>query len=530
MYVHGVLGAMGLGLIFSAGCGNTSSSTGNPLGWQQGYQDGGHPGSGWPDSGSGNQLPPNNNPWLSNGDGGAPVYLSPDGGSGGALPDSVCNVLKTNGCTSCHTDPTMGGAPMSLATRNDFAVNAKDGTPLAQKILARVQDANNPMPPQSTGRSMMSATDLATLKSWIDSGMPGVAGNSCTGTTTVVPDESNPPWTMLGWPKDEKTACDWVMTIGAHGTSGTPLAQDSTGFPIPTDTTHYECFYEQVPWGNTEVQAIAVRARLEQPADQELVHHFVVSSILPGTQSVAGSGFSASPGAHAQCDNPSGSTIGIYAPGAVNPLSYPSDVGVQLPSGSGAYIELQIHYNNPSNEFGKSSRAQYDICVTKTKRANTAGVFWLGYENAFAGTLITGQETTPLDNQGNGVAIGKCGAKTDGHILAIMPHMHQHGVHSKMEIVKQDNTVQTVLDAPFNFMDQTQHFHSNLTVKKGDVVRTTCKWDTSPIYFGFGSSSEMCFIYTLAYPLEVFKPGTIGLQSEKGFVAGDLECAGASGP
>jgi len=46
------------------------------------------------------------------------------------------------------------------------------------------------------------------------------------------------------------------------------------------------------------------------------------------------------------------------------------------------------------------------------------------------------------------------------------------------------------------------------------------------VSFGFASQWEMCFFYTLAYPIEVFKAGAF----EKGIVGGDLACAGQAGP
>jgi hypothetical protein len=280
--------------------------------------------------------------------------------------------------------------------------------------------------------------------------------------------------------------------------------------------------------GDKKVQALAVRARIETPDDIQLVHHLVVSGILPFQTSIAGAAPSG-PGDVKQCDNPSGGTINVWAPGSFNPLSYPSDVGVLLPSGDDAYLEMQVHYNNPDMQTGKKSRVQYDLCVTSKMRPQTAAVFWLGYENAFADTLLSGKETTSrLDNQNNGTAIGKCAAKTKARILNIMPHMHEQGRHGKVEVVRKSGMTELVLDKPFDFRDQTSYFNDNLWLEPGDVVRSTCTWDKGPVHFGFASDSEMCFFYTLAYPVEAFAPS----DSEKGFIgsSGNQACAASAGP
>jgi hypothetical protein len=48
------------------------------------------------------------------------------------------------------------------------------------------------------------------------------------------------------------------------------------------------------------------------------------------------------------------------------------------------------------------------------------------------------------------------------------------------------------------------------------------------VSFGFASQWEMCFFYTLAYPIEVFMADP--LAGEKGIVGGDLACAARGGP
>lgn len=453
-----------------------------------------------------------------------------DGGpgavSGDALPAEVCTVLQKNACLSCHKSPVEGGARMPLSLASHFAAKAQDGTPLGPRLLARIVDSKLPMPPQSTGYDLMPASDVAVLKAWIDGGAKGVTGTECLAGGFVDadagPSDQKPTWATQPWPAEE---CEYVMVLGAHGAVGKPVATDPTPYNVPAQLTNYHCFYEKVPWGDKKVQALALRAIIDSPDDKELVHHFVVSGVEPFSQPIAAQRPSG-PGDHKDCLNPNGSTLAVWAPGAINPLTYPSDVGVLLPSGD-SYLEMQVHYNNNSMLPGKQSKVRYEICATSKLRPQTAGTFWLGYENAFASTLITGKETVErLDNKGNGTAVGRCEAKTKGRILSIMPHMHQKGMHSKFEVIRKDGSVLPIIDSPYNFQDEKSYFRQNLLLDQGDSIRATCKWSANPVYFGFGTDAEMCFFYTLAYPIEVFKANA----AEKGIVGGDLACAHALFP
>lgn len=443
-------------------------------------------------------------------------------GAGAALPQDVCHVLQENGCVTCHQAQAQGGAPMPLQWQKDFTGLAKDGTDMGSKLLARVTDATAPMPPQSTQRSLMSQADVDVLRAWISSGMVGVDGSACEERADTVV-TGFPEWATREWPAED---CEYVLTVGAHATSGVALADDPMPFAPPEGETIYHCFYEKVPWGDKAVTALATRVHVESEDDKAIVHHMVLSAIASSDQpSLLGGARPTAGGQHHDCPNPSGSTVGVWAPGPFSSATYPEDVGVMMPSGSDAYIELQIHYNNVTS--GRSSRVSMDICATSKPQANTGAVHWLGYENAVEAVPLDalGDDLQPrLDNQGNGVAVGTCSVKERARILWMAPHMHERGRHALIELVHPDGTVEVLHDAPFDFRDQTAFYFEDLWVEQGDKVRTTCTWDDSnPIVFGFGSSDEMCFMYTLAYPVGALK----GEGAEFGVVGGNLSCAGA---
>jgi hypothetical protein len=513
---RGLRSSWWIGLSFLLACSGaeTTGNEGDPTGVPAGPRDAQ---VAKPTDGGGKKPP------TSGGDGG--ISARPDAGGVTAalnLPADVCKVMQDNGCLTCHQDPPQSGSPMSLLLASDFSADALDGTPMKDVVLARMRDQQRPMPPAFTGRPAASDADLATLERWLTAGAKGASGPACdpAGSSEAVGPLPIPEWAKQPWPEGE---CEEIITLGAHNALS-PLAQDPTGYPISTAKTDYHCFYEQVKY-TKPMQAIGLRARLESADDKELVHHLVVSAQEAGDGSLAG----AKPnfnGDHKHCDNPTGSTLAVYAPGSQNPITTPSDVGILMP-GVNSYFELQVHYNNPMAKTGKVSRVQYDICVTSKLREQTAGTFWLGFENANVQTISGTEFLFPLDNKGNGKAVGQCSAKTKGRILSIMPHMHEQGKHASVAVKRKSGTTESLIDAPFNFEEQASYFWDNLWVDSGDTMISTCEWQKSPVNFGFASDLEMCFFYTLAYPLETFKPTGFG---ERGIVGGNLACAAAAGP
>lgn len=105
-----------------------------------------------------------------------------DGGAGG-LPCDVQKVLQTY-CTSCHGNPTSGGAPVSLVTLADLTKKSylDASSSFAQRSVARMQAMT--MPPQPAAQA--SAADIKVLTDWIAAGTP--AG---TCDTTQKPDPLN---------------------------------------------------------------------------------------------------------------------------------------------------------------------------------------------------------------------------------------------------------------------------------------------------------------------------------------------------
>ena len=113
------------------------------------------------------------------------------GGSGGSAAgtavsgDMPCDVATILGdsCTACHSNPPLAGVPMPLTSYADLTAPSKSNPSIsfAEASLARMQDAQSPMPP--TG--LLPASDIAAFQAWISAGMPqGTCG---------APQDAGPP-------------------------------------------------------------------------------------------------------------------------------------------------------------------------------------------------------------------------------------------------------------------------------------------------------------------------------------------------
>lgn len=152
--------ALALGLVLAlVGC-STSGDLAGPEG--AGGASGGPPGTAGAES-----------------DGGKPP-MDPPPGAGFSC--EVQALLATK-CQVCHTDPPAGGATAPLMTVAQFLDWSKqDPTKLVAEVaLAKMQDANAPMPP-AFFNSPVSSADVAAFKAWMDGNYQG----SCNGAVPVL--------------------------------------------------------------------------------------------------------------------------------------------------------------------------------------------------------------------------------------------------------------------------------------------------------------------------------------------------------
>lgn len=401
-------------------------------------------------------------------------------GAGATLPCEVTHVLQEH-CTSCHDTMPKFTAPMPLVTWDDLMAPSKSmpSTPVYKLVMDRIKNVQRPMPPQPM--AALSADEIAKLETWVSGGMPKGSGPACAPAAAA------------------QTGAAGSGSAGATGAAAVDdLAADpdvqcykftanngSMGkYAVPATPDLYQCFYFDAPWGNDKVQAVGANFIVDNAS---AVHHYILYTTSSGTPNTSAACPS---GAH-----PDGQFVVGWAPGA-NPVRMPKDVGLELP---GPKYLLETHYNAPS--AGLSDASGIELCVTRKLRSQTAATHPLGAE----GFNTTG----PAD------VTGTCKPKGPFpvHVLLSVPHMHLKGTQLKTIIHRANGQTDTLIDKPFDFMNQLA-YETPVTINEGDTLETTCTYNTSA-QFGTGTNQEMCYNFVTAYPAGALAgvPGYTGLSN-----------------
>lgn len=408
------------------------------------------------------------------------------------LPCDVAEVLAEH-CWHCHGSTVGFGAPMSLVTHEDLTrASVSDPTvPVYAKVGARIHDSKAPMPPPPHGE--IDAKDLAILDAFVAASAPK-SDEDC-GPLTPDDGEHN------GRDTFDFSQCSQRVELRAHGTQD---ANDATPFALGQDVDNrYECFYFKMPWQG-KAQALSVFPLID---DARVLHHWLLYTEEAGPYQDGG---------HEECNgvHPNATLVTGWAPGGEG-LIMPENVGLYLPEpAEDTFFILELHYNNQAKHPDALDRSGAEVCTTDKLRENVAGVHWLGTENLLIGA-------------GEQKFTGTCKPNISEpvHILGFSPHMHQLGRRMQTSIERVSGGTEMVFDKPFAF-DSQAHYPQEVIVNPGDVLKTTCTFDNdsgTTVFFGEKTSDEMCYQFTLAYPLGAFNTGG-DLLLLPGSVTGDNKC------
>jgi mono/diheme cytochrome c family protein len=392
-----------------------------------------------------------------------------------------CDVkpLVSKYCGDCHGATPKFGAPMALVSASDFA----KATPASVEQRVAETDPRKAMPPASSDQP--SDEEKATLLAWLDKGAPG-SSEKCSATPTpsrdagtATPDSATPP------PVDEQLECYKFLAHSGNGTGK---------FNVGAARDAYFNMTFKAQWKGT-----AYGIRISPIIDNDkVIHHWLLfQDDLPGTPN----GIASSVGAH-----PAGQLLHGWAPGG-DPLDLRNggvDVGLELP-GDGQTYTMEYHYN--SSDIAAKDASGAEICVTKRKTANVAGVSWLGNDQLLIPSAKWAGTCRP-------------NSKDPIHILAVVPHMHKQGTHMKATITRKDGSKEVLHDEPFDFNYQ-RLYEKNVTLLAGESILTECSF-AQPMTFGTSTDAEMCYLFTVAYP----KGALASLDAWGAFAHGGSSCLG----
>jgi hypothetical protein len=337
-----------------------------------------------------------------------------------------------------------------------------------QMVETRIHETNGLiMPPP--GEPALSASDLATLDTWVAAGAPQTDGVACTATDdggSGVPDGNAP---SLACTSDNLTlspASSWSM----------PQNEDDV----------YVCYSVNIP----DVDAGSPRHIVGMTPhidNHSIVHHV----LLFEADATDNSGVTSTP---APC-NPGGSLgwriIYGWAPGG-GAMQTPPNVG--FPYSSASKFIVQVHYNNIKGLSGQTDQTGFSFCTTAAPIQYDADVM------AFGSMQFTIQPNSSL----SWTCPLTLGSSYEGlHVFAAFPHMHELGTAIETEqSFSNGGIVDLGRNAPWNFNTQIW-FPLSTTLHQGDVVTTRCAWQnntSAPVSFGEYTEDEMCYSFTAYYP------------------------------
>ncbi len=322
-----------------------------------------------------------------------------------------------------------------------------------ERVSARVHDDESPMPPVPNAR--LSASELQTLDTWIESGAP--AGTAC---------ETKPPPPPRGTPLScnadvhMKPASAWTM-------------------PETTDD-EYVCYGFDVT--NAEKRhLIGIAPLIDNPS---IVHHLV---LFQTDKSV-----SSTPKPCSMTRSASWRIVYGWAPGGGN-FEFPAEAG--YPQEKTTHYVVQIHYNNIQHAKDQKDASGFDFCTTDELRPNDADSV------VFGPTSFTIPARSKLDLTCD---VQLPSVFPDIHLFAAFPHMHQKG--TLIATTQHDASGKSIADLgkqeAWDFQNQV-YMPIDAVLHGGDTVRTRCAWKNDgdqSISFGEATQDEMCFSFTMYWP------------------------------
>jgi len=386
---------------------------------------------------------------------------------GGAASWCTVKPLVDKYCIACHDGA--GTGPMALNTALDFAADSPvtKGKKVYETVRARLHDPAKPMPPPP---KKLTAEELALLDSWLDLKAPAGTDATCESSKPAV----DPNGKVDGWNPEE---CDEIYEVRSHGPGGL-----KDPYMVPPGGEIHPQIKVDAPWGNEKVQAIGFKPLTDNKA---VLHHWILNGF--GRSFLAG-----------------------WAPGDEARPPFPADVGMDMPSGPGAFT-LDMHYYNLQGTTTQPDNSGVAICVLKEGnfRKNLAAV-----TGSFS-SIGSGGVLAPR-NSVNKPVTSVCNVTVTGsgpvHLLTAAPHAHKYASHMKFTVKKKDGTEIVMHDQPWVYGEQGTYPvpGGEVLIETGDQVITTCSYtnDTSrDIRFGESTEDEMCFNFALYYPKGGFSCG-----------------------
>lgn len=377
----------------------------------------------------------------------------------------IKNIVRVR-CLTCHTSTPQFGAPMSLETYDDTQREQSPGTMIYDRMLARIEASQSPMPP--TSQAPLTEEEKILVRQWVEAGAPlgnesDDPGDSPIGGEVTTEEQ----------PIEDMRPISRTVDILAKG-----IGPDEP-YSLPVRETSYTCFAYRVP----DMTGDEYGVRFEPMIDKsEYIHHILVfrNEDVPVEENVP---FDCN-GFPVQWD-----LIAGWSPGR-KADNMPPGTGVRISPDD--QIILQVHYNNVQEE-GVTDETGYRMYFSAEECLAPAAMLW--------GGVIWGEPINGLVT-----LVSTCDIDREINLFSVFPHMHEWGQSISLEVRRGGKGSWTTL---FNLPSWSADDQPNVPIDPkeqrllpGDQLRTSCQFNTEgrSIAFGEAATDEMCLNFMYVYP------------------------------
>jgi hypothetical protein len=172
-----------------------------------------------------------------------------------------------------------------------------------------------------------------------------------------------------------------------------------------------------------------------------------------------------------------------------NPIQFPQGVAVKLSAGT--QLLLNLHLFNPTDN---------DLSGTSGTRVASVEA---GEVEHLGKALTVGTTNLNIPARQDTTHGGSCTISADTTVFALLPHMHQLGIHMKVTAQSSIDGERVLHDGPYDFDSQLYYAIDPIQLAQGDTVQFECTWRNTTdrtVMFGDGSLDEMCTAGLYRYP------------------------------
>lgn len=194
---------------------------------------------------------------------------------------------------------------------------------------------------------------------------------------------------------------------------------------------------------------------------------------------------------------------------------YGDDYGFRIGATGYKKVKLEIHYNNPMLVSGYTDmtgiRLFYRNVLPGVQDLATFTVGQMMLDIPPGKEMVEARGSCPSDCT---IAL----ISKPMYIVSSVNHMHYMGRSQRTEVIRDGRVIKVLADDPqYNYDSPVPHDEETpFQVLPGDEIATTCKYSSLSkkrhVYFGEGTSDEMCFAFLTVYPADAL-PFTMSCSS-----------------